>query len=92
MTSAALPLSTDGGEGHWAGQAGCCFGKAMLTVLNPFPVLQEPQHSFQQDLFCDLPRHRSGAPRVLLSTFFKNACKFPIFPSPRISPDCHINI
>lgn len=86
MTSAALPLSTDGvtpsGKATGLVRQGCAFAKA---VLNHFPVLQEPQHSSQEDLFCDFPRNRgeadrSGVPRLLLSTFLKNFLHLSHFP------------
>lgn len=72
-------------QGHWVVQAGLALGKTVLAVLNFVPVLHLPQDILKEDLFHDLPRHRGESdrlvvPRVLLSTFLKNACNASLFP------------
>lgn len=64
------------------------FALGVLGVLDRFFILCMPQHSFQDDLLHDLPRHRReahwpGVPWVFLFSFLKNRSDVYFFPSTR---------
>jgi len=59
-----------------------------MAVSNHLPVLCVPWHSFWEDKFHDLPRHRGEAersvvPRVVLPTLFKNGHNVSLLPVAR---------
>ena len=55
----SLPLSIDAvtpsQKATNVDQAGFAHGEAMLVLLYHLPAFHVPQHSFQEDLFHDLP-------------------------------------
>ena len=66
----------------------------MLVLSDHLSVFHMPYHSFEEDLFHDLPWHRgetdrSVAPRVIFFNLFKNGCDFTFFQLLGTPSGCH---